>query len=88
MEVGKVYKVRDKKSGLFSRGSRNGYMDFNKTGKAYSNISHVKSMLNQFDPEKKYGRHTILKGIKFEDLEVVTYEVNETETVDVLGILN
>ncbi len=88
METGKVYKVRDKKSGLFSRGSRNGYMEFNKNGKAYSNIGHVKSMLKQFNPEKRYGRHTISSGFTFEDLEVVTYEVNEIETVDVLDILN
>lgn len=88
MNTVKVYKVRNKKNGLFSRGSNSGYMEFNKTGKTYSNIGHVKSMLKQFNSDSKYSRHTILGGFAFEDLEVVTFEIKETEVVDVLEFMN
>ncbi len=85
METGKVYKVRSKKTGLYSTGSRNGYMHFTKNGKAWSNIGHVKSMLRQFD-SKQYRPH-LMDGHTYEDLEVVTFVVNETDTVEVVDIL-
>lgn len=86
MQVGKVFKVRSKKTGLFSTGSRNGYMRFSKNGKAWSNIGHVKSMLRQFDKGNTYLHY--MGGHTFDDLEIVTYEVNETETVNVTDLVS
>lgn len=85
METGKVFKVRSKKNGLYSTGSKGGRMGFTKNGKAWSSIGHVKSMLRQFDSSKYRPYH--MENHTYDDLEVVTFEVNETETVDVIDII-
>ena len=80
METGTVYKVRNKKTDLFSTGSRNGLMGFTKNGKSYTNIGYVKSMLKQFTT--KYGSN-LPSGVTFDDLELVTYEIKESSVQNV-----
>lgn len=80
METGTVYKVRNKKNGLLSTGSRNGLMGFTKNGKSYNSIGNVKSMLKQFT--SKYGCH-LPSGVTFDDLELVSYEIKELYKKDI-----
>lgn len=46
--VHRFFKIRDKATGLFSRGGTNTRNLWNKEGKSWSNIGHLKNHLNQF----------------------------------------
>ncbi|OPH61894.1 hypothetical protein BC351_01235 [Paenibacillus ferrarius] len=46
--IHKVYKIRDKETGLFSRGGTRAYDIWTKEGKSWSTIGHLKSHLTQF----------------------------------------
>ena len=47
-EIHKIYKIRDKATGLFSRGGSYGHGVWSKTGKSWGNIGHIKNHLNQY----------------------------------------
>lgn len=46
--IDRVFKIRDKATGLFSRGGTNINNLWTKEGKSWSNIGHLKNHLNQF----------------------------------------
>ncbi|KAF6630630.1 hypothetical protein H6F38_14480 [Paenibacillus sp. EKM208P] len=46
--IHKVYKIRHKETGLFSKGGTHIYGIWTKEGKSWSNIGHLKNHLNQF----------------------------------------
>lgn len=70
-ELHKIYKIRHKKTGLFSRGGSYGHGVWSKTGKSWGNIGHVKNHLNQY----------ISKGVKthdypYDDAEIIEIELD------------
>lgn len=70
----KIYKIRDKVTGLFSKGGMNGHGIWSEQGKAWTNIGHIKNHLNQY----------LNKGVKaydypYENAEIVEIEVNYDE---------
>lgn len=81
MEIGKLYKVRSKKTGEYSTGSRNGYLQFTAKGKTWNNLGHVKSTLRQFKRAHNEGKLHTLNNHTFDDLEIVTFEVSEIEVL-------
>jgi hypothetical protein len=44
----KLFKIRNKETGEFSKGGTSGWNIWTKGGKTWTNIGHVKSHLNQF----------------------------------------
>jgi hypothetical protein len=46
--IHKVYKIRNKETGLFSKGGSYSKDIWTKEGKSWSNIWHLKNHLNQF----------------------------------------
>jgi hypothetical protein len=72
----KAYKIRRKSDGLFSSGGTD--PDFNRQGKTWSCIGHLKNHLKQF-----YSYHWQTKGgdwrlEMYKDCEIVEYEIIET----------
>jgi hypothetical protein len=70
----KIYKIRDKSTGLFSKGGTSTYNLWTKEGKSWSNIGHIKNHINQF----------LNKGVKskhypYDNAEIVEIEVNYDE---------
>jgi hypothetical protein len=70
----KIYKIKDKTTGLFSKGGTQPLGIWTKEGKSWSNIGHLKSHINQF----------INKGVKtvhypYDNAEMVEIEVNYDE---------
>ena len=66
-----IYKIRSKKTGLFSKGGST--PSFSKKGKIWNGIGPLKLHFNQF-----IGRGYIGRGY-YEDCEVVEYELVEAE---------
>lgn len=79
----KLYKVRSKKTGLYSIGSRFGVMSFSKNGKVYNNIGNVKAMLRQFEIDG-----SMISGSELDDLELVTFEVREEDKQNVRELID
>lgn len=63
----KVYKIRNKETGLFSKGGT-GRDVWTKTGKSWSNIGHVKLHLNMHNKNKR--------NYPYANAEVVEVEIN------------
>lgn len=76
----KLYKIRDKTTGLYSTGSTN--PSWNKTGKTWSATNHVKAHIRQFANAQM--------APNYQDAEIVEIEVVETLTTltNVKDILN
>lgn len=87
MDVGKIYKIRNKRDGTYSSGSKNGYLTFTKNGKAFSQIGHSKSCLKQFFPITKYSGIQ-LNGVTESDLEIVEYETIVKDIIQVMDLFN
>ena len=70
------YKIRNKKTGLYSTGGH-AYEDknFNKVGKTWKNLGHVKSHLGMYDSNR------------ITDWEVVTFALVEVDKYDVSALL-
>ena len=66
------YKLRNNKDGTFLTGSRHGYANFTKKGKAFNSIAHIKSSMN---PKNSGGK--LPSEVTYDDLEVITYQVIE-----------
>jgi len=76
----KVYKIRDKNTGLFSTGGTQ--PDWNKEGKTWMSIGHIKNHLHQFiytEYNFDWTSHTEENKIP-QEWEVVQYERTEVET--------
>jgi hypothetical protein len=75
----KVFKIRDKNTGLFSTGGCQ--PDFNKEGKTWMSIGHIKNHLHQFIRtiyNNDWSTHKEENRIP-EEWEVIEYERTETE---------
>lgn len=70
-EVHKIYKIRDKKTGLFSRGGSYGHGVWSKTGKSWGNIGHIKNHLNQY-----IDRGAKARDYPYEDAEIIEIELD------------
>lgn len=68
----KAYKIRDKNTGLFSRGGSYNYDIWSKNGKTWANIGHVKSHLRQFFDSKNH----LSKTYPYDNAEIVEIEIN------------
>ena len=62
----KVFKIRNKETGLFSRGGTKPANIWSKEGKSWTNIGHLKNHLNQFTQ----GWHP------YHNAEIVEVEIN------------
>lgn len=67
-----IYKIRNKKNGLFSTGSIN--YSWNKHGKIWTEIRFLRLHLNLI---KSYKKEYL------DDIEIVIYEVNEYKNVNI-----
>ena len=67
----KVYKIRNKETGLFSKGGNSHCNIWTKEGKSWSNIGHVKSHLNQFI---NYSGHKCA-DYPYDNAEIVEIEI-------------
>ncbi|MNH66463.1 hypothetical protein D3C73_184940 [compost metagenome] len=67
--IHKVFKIRNKETGLFSKGGTNTYNLWSKEGKSWSNIGHLKNHLNQF-------LNRWCKENPYENAEIVEVEIN------------
>lgn len=68
--MSKVYKIRDKKTGLFSRGGTRVSYLWSKQGKAWSNIGHIKNHLIQF-----YS-HSVAKENPYANAEIIEIDID------------
>lgn len=75
----KMYKIRNKNTGLFSRGGSE--PEFNKKGKIWKTMGHLKAHLNQFIT---YGGKN---DSPFIEAKVKNWEVIELEVVESSNIL-
>lgn len=75
LKTRKVYKIRDKETGLYAMGGSNTSSLWSKTGKTYSNIGHLKNHLHSFIerglPSKDYPYH---------NAEIVSWEIKHEES--------
>ena len=69
----KVYKIRDE-NGLYSTGGTS--PEFNKNGKTWNNIGHVKNHLRQFFDRTSYRRN---RSELYDNAEIIAIEISETE---------
>lgn len=76
METGIIFKIRNKETGLFSTGSRNGRVSWTKNGKAWSSIGHVKSSIAQFTGNK-------YRNYPYDNAELVTYKTEIMDSLDI-----
>lgn len=59
----KVYKIQDKTTGLYSCGGS--YPRFSKTGKAWTNIGHLKNHFRQLEEDRKGFYDTNCQIVEF-----------------------
>lgn len=64
------YKIRNKNTGLFSKGGQN--PRFTKNGKTWNNLGHVKTHLNLHTGSAYYGRGRVNQAY-LDSIEVVEY---------------
>lgn len=69
----KVYKIRDE-NGLYSTGGQT--PEFNKNGKIWNNIGHVKNHLRQLFDRTDYRRK---QYEMYDNAEIIAIEISETE---------
>ena len=83
MEV--VYKLRDKSTGLFSKGGTIG--DFNKTGKIWKTPGHVRSHLKQFEHTCSRDKtNRLIENIN--NWEIVEYKLVEINRTDLFSFIS
>ena len=81
----KVFKLRDKSTGLFSKGGTLG--DFNKSGKIWKNQSQLRSHLKQFEHLSSRDKtNRLIDNIS--NWEIVEYELMEKETTDLFSFIS
>ena len=81
----KVFKLRDKSTGLFSKGGTLG--DFNKSGKIWKNQGHLRSHLKQFEHLSSRDKtNRLIDNIS--NWEIVEYELTEKETIDLFSFIS
>jgi hypothetical protein len=69
--IHKIYKIRNKKTGLFSKGGSDGRDIWTKEGKSWSSLGHLKNHIALFiHGNKKAGDYP------YEDAEIIEIEVN------------
>ena len=66
----KIYKIRNKTTGLYATAKKHGYMDWNKTGKVWNHIGHIKNHLHQINLKKENP---------YENAEIVEFEISTAE---------
>lgn len=73
MDKMKAYKIRDKETGLFSRGGSSTYNIWSKVGKTWSNLGHIKNHLNH-----SFLLHdgTLSKEYPYHNAEIIIVEVD------------
>lgn len=81
----KIYKLRDKTTGLFSKGGTNG--DFNKSGKIWKSQGHLRSHLKQFEHTRERDKKNKLMT-NISNWEIVEYELAEIEAVDLFSFIS
>lgn len=69
----KVYKIRDE-NGLYSTGGTS--PEFNKSGKTWNNIGHVKNHLRQFFDRTNYRKS---RSELYDNAEIIAIEISESE---------
>jgi hypothetical protein len=78
----KLFKIRNKETGEFSKGGRWGYGIWTKGGKTWTNIGHVKSHLRQFvndyqNNHERYPYHNAeIVEVEIDYNDCFSYEVN------------
>ena len=83
------YKIRNKKTGLYSKGSTDVVYSYNssswsKTGKTWDTLGKLRSHLTMVrEAMKRISSHA-----SFDDWEIVTYEVNELPPQDVISVVD
>ncbi len=81
----KIYKLRDNKTGLFSKGGTNG--EFNKNGKIWKIPGHLRSHLEQF--KRISGRDTTNRLLdNIHNWEIVEYELKEVNKIDLFTFIS
>lgn len=75
----KIYKIRRKADGLFSTGGS--YPRWNVSGKSWLSLKALSGHLSLH--KKRYGHGGNI--IPFDQLEIVGFDVAETECIDVVG---
>ena len=71
-----LYKLRNKETGLFSTGGLSPI--FNKKGKVWKQLNHIKSHLTQFRPTKySYGVNRAFNENYLNSVEIVEYVLSE-----------
>jgi len=86
MKSKKIYKLRHKKTGLYSPGGVNSKFKvrWSKNGKSWMEIGHVKNHLNLV-----MNSLILLRGdVDWNDVELVEYEYTETEVKPVHEVVN
>jgi hypothetical protein len=73
--IHKIYKIRNKETGLFSKGGSCGYNIWTKDGKSWSNIGHLKSHLNHYVDYR--GNKD--KYYPYENAEIIEIVINYDE---------
>lgn len=80
-----VYRLRDNKTGLFSKGGTNG--DFNKVGKLWMHKGHLRNHLKQFERiHRRDEKNRLLENIN--NWEIVEYELNEKSNTDLFSFIS
>jgi hypothetical protein len=81
----KVYKIRNKETGLFATGGTD--CKFNKTGKVWKTLAHVKTHLKQYivnNFDRDYRASYVEKCDKYIDsIEIVEYECVKHKIIDI-----
>lgn len=68
----KVYKIRDKETGLFSKGGSSHWNIWTKVGKSWSNIGHIKNHLHMFIDHDGVKN----QGYPYSNAEIIEVEIN------------
>lgn len=80
----KIYKIINKETGLYSKGGK--YVSWNKNGKVWTKLSHLKSHLGQLmNCEGVFKRNN-----PYENAEIVEFEIKyeEAKRFNVMDLMN
>ena len=80
----KIFKIRDKSTGLFSKGGVRG--EFSKKGKVWKTEGYVRSHLQQFVHTREDEQNRLMTNI--DNWEIIEYELIEKETTDLFTFIS
>lgn len=78
-----VYKIRNKETGLYSKGGSSNYKIWTATGKTWSSLGDVKKHLRQFITSKGFFE----PYNPYENSELIEIELVDTDVIDVFDMM-